>query len=242
MSVRVVPLGDSTSCGEGVGLSVEPSLTWPARLARAVPGGELRPLAAPGARVRDVLERQLARAVEAEPHLATLLIGLNDVGRGVFCAPQVGEDLLTTVRALRRTGATVLLGRLHDPTRHLPLPPRLRREARARVATVNAAVDRAAAAADVHVLDLAAVAGLEQRRAWAVDRLHPAPVAHGLMAAQAARVLAAAGLAVGPVTADPLPTRAPGPAREAWWVARHGVPWLAGHLREVVEPAVAPVR
>jgi hypothetical protein len=149
------------------------------------------------------------------------------------------------VAALRRGGATVLLGRLHDPTRHLPLPPALRSAVRARVGVVNAAVDDAVAEAgrsrrggDVHVLDLTAVRGLELRRAWAVDRLHPHAAGHGLLAAHAARVLAAAGLPVAPLQTEPLP-RAPGLPAQAWWTARHGAPWLAGHLREVVGPALA---
>ncbi len=35
MSTRLAALGDSTSCGEGVGLRVPSRLTWPARLAVA---------------------------------------------------------------------------------------------------------------------------------------------------------------------------------------------------------------
>ena len=245
MSLRVVSLGDSTSCGEGVGLSVDPALTWPARLAAALPGGELMPLATAGARVRDVRARQLAVAVDAQPHLATLLIGLNDVSRGGFDDVSVRTDLLAVVHALRLSGATVLLGRLHDPCRHLPLPAALSAAARRRVAVVNAAVDEAAdgsaqdgAGGDVHVLDLAAMPALRLRRAWAVDRVHPHGEAHGLIAVQAAQVLAAAGLPVDRVHAAGLPRHAPGLAQELWWTARHGLPWLTAHARDVALPAV----
>lgn len=245
MSLRVVSLGDSTSCGEGVGLSVDPALTWPARLAAALPGGELLPLATAGARVRDVRARQLDAAVEARPHLATLLIGLNDVSRGGFCPDAVGADLRAVVHELRLCGATLLIGRLHDPCRHLPLPPSLCAAVRRRVAVVNAAVDAAAAAAsrdgaggDVHVLDLARMPALRLRRAWAVDRVHPHGEAHGLIAAEAARVLTGAGLPVDRVHAAGLPQHAPGVAQEVWWTARHGLPWLAAHARDVVLPAV----
>lgn len=245
MSLHVVALGDSTSCGQGVGLVVDPELTWPARLARALPGGELLSLAVPGARVRDVRHRQLAVAVEARPHLATLLIGLNDVSRSSFCPDDVRADLLAAVRVLRRSGATVLLGRLHDPCRHLPLPVALRARVGERVTAVNGAVDEAVqeardgAGGDVHVLDLGRLVDLRLRRAWAVDRVHPSSGAHGFIAAEAARVLRAAGLPVAPVLPGALPTRGPGLPEQAWWTARHGLPWLAGHLREVTLPAVA---
>lgn len=244
MTVRVVALGDSLSCGEGVGLRVPLEGTWPALLAEAVPGGRLLPLAVAGARTRDVRERQLPAAIAAQPHLATLLVGLNDVSRAGWDAGRVDADLRATTRALRRTGATVLLGRLHDPGRHLPLPERVRDRVRRRVAAVNAAVDRAAAEArrgdggDVHVLDLAAVPALLVRRAWAVDRLHPGEAAHALVAAAAARVLSTAGLPVGVPAPQPLPARAPGAVRATWWASRHGGPWLAAHAREVLVPAL----
>lgn len=244
MSVQVVALGDSTSCGEGVGLSVPLHRTWPALLAAAVPGAALLPLATAGARVRDVRAVQLGPALDAEPHLATLLIGLNDVSRGGFDAVDVAADLTSVVRALRRTGATVLLGRLHDPTRHLPLPAQLGQAVRERVAAVNAAVDRAydEGAGTVHLLDLERVPGLRLRQAWAVDRLHPSEGAHVLVAGAAAAVLRDAELPVG--TPDPgrLPRRAPGRMRTTWWAARHGAPWLVGHTREVLLPALSAGR
>lgn len=248
MTLRVVSLGDSTSCGEGVGLSVPLARTWPARLAAALPGAELLPLAVAGSRVRDVRREQLPAAVDAEPHLATLLIGLNDVGRGGFRADDVDADLRAVVRGLRRCGATVLLGRLHDPCRHVPLPPWFASRVRARVAAVNAAVDRAAAEArdgdggDVHVLDLARLPELRRREAWAVDRVHPHAAAHAVVASAAARVLAASGLPVQELDAAPLPTRSPGLRDEVWWTARHGLPWLAAHTRDVLLPALAPAR
>lgn len=241
MTVLLAALGDSTSCGEGVGLSVDPARTWPARLAAALPGGELLPLAVAGARVRDVRAGQLARAVEARPHLATLLIGLNDVSRVGFGEQRFADDLDACVQGLLRCGATVLLGRLHDPTRHLPLPPALRREVQARVAAVNAVVDAVVDTArsdgGVLLLDLGGVPALQLRRAWAVDRVHPTPAAHGMLAAAAAQVLRSANLPVGVLHAEGLPDREPGAVEEAMWLARHGAPWLAAHAREVLLPA-----
>lgn len=242
MRLRVVALGDSTSCGEGVGLGVPPDRTWPALLTAAVPGGHLRSLALAGSRVRDVRLTQLPAAVALGPQLATLLIGLNDVSRGGFEPPAFAADLHAVVRGLRRTGAVVLLGRLHDPTAHLPLPPALRRAVQRRVAVVNAAVDAAAAREDALVLDLGHVPALRLRAAFDVDRLHPSPAAHVALAAAAADVLRGSGVEVGRVDAVPVGDPA-GPLRSGWWALRHGGPWLAGHGRSVVLPAaVAAVR
>lgn len=240
MTLRLVALGDSTSCGEGVGLRLPAELTWPALLAAAMPGSSLLPLAAPGARLRDVLATQVQRAAAHRPHVATLLIGLNDISRGGFDARSFAVDLRATLALLAPTEAVVLLGRLHDPARLLPLPPALKRTVQVRQAAVNAAVDAACAVGEGRVLalDLQDVAGLERRSAWEVDRLHPNRAGHALIAAAAADVLRSHGMPVAPVPVPPT-CRTPGRLDEAGWVVRSGLPWLAGHVPQVVLPAVS---
>ncbi|MBC7375800.1 MAG: SGNH/GDSL hydrolase family protein [Frankiales bacterium] len=233
--MKVVALGDSTSCGEGVGLRLAPALTWPARLAMALPDAQLQVLAAPGARVRDVLSDQAPQVAVLQPDLVTLLIGLNDVWRAGFTAGAFEADLQAVLALLRPTGAYVLLGRLPEPGRHLPLPPTLRRTVLARAAAVDAAVGRATGVA---VLDVSAVPGLRLRRAWEVDRLHPNAAGHALLAEAAARVLQRDGLPAGRVQTSALPP-APGRAHEALWLLRDGLPWLVRHLPQVLGPAMA---
>lgn len=236
MKPRIVALGDSTSCGEGVGISIPSGATWPARLAAATPGAELVPLAVAGSRLRDVREGQLTDAVRSRADVVTLLIGLNDVARGGFDAGAFRSSLHDVVGSLRSTGTILLLGRLHDVTAVLPLPPALRSAVRARTAEVNAAVD---ACLDDRVLpiDLAALPGLRMRRMWEVDRVHPNVAGHALIADAAARVLRSAGLPVGPIRQPAMPS-APGPLREARWLVRHGLPWLGAHVPQVVLPAL----
>ena len=237
--MRVASLGDSLSCGEGVGLRVPAAATWPARLTSCVRGGRLLPLAAPGSRVRDVLATQVQRAVTSEPHVVTLLIGLNDLSRSGFSPRTFAVELRAVLGLLAPTGAQVLLGRLHDPSRLVPLALPLRRVVRGRLAVVNEAVDAAASSyARVHVLDLARVGGLLDRRAWDVDRLHPNAAGHALIAAAAVEALAGLGV---PVVAAPGPAlpSAPGPVAEVQWLLRSGLPWLAGHVPSVVLPALA---
>ena len=236
MITCIAALGDSTSCGEGVGLRVPSGATWPARLTAATPGAELLPLAAPGARLRDLHAAQLPTALASGAEVVTLLIGLNDISRAGFDRHAFAAELADVVVALRATGAVLLLGRLHDATAVLPLPPGLRDAVRTRTAQVNQAVD-ACAGERVHLLDLAAVPGLRMRRAWEVDRVHPNVAGHALIAQAAARVLRAAGCRIGPVRQPRLPA-APGPVEQAQWLLRHGLPWLGDHLPQVVLPAV----
>ncbi len=231
--VRVVALGDSISCGEGVGVRVPLTATWPALLTAGLPGAELTPLARPGARARDLVLHQLTPAIAARPQLATLLVGLNDVLRSSSC--DVEDDLEQVVSALRSIGAVVLAVRLHDPVTQLRLPAPLCRALRRRVAAVNEALDRVAARHGAQLLDLADVPGLRRREAWAADRLHPGPAGHRAIAAAAG---AALGLAPG--APDP-PDHAPGRFDEVAWVVRHGLPYAAVHGRRML-PGVLSLR
>lgn len=236
MTTRLVSLGDSFSCGQGVGLSVPPASTWPALLARALPRCEHTPLAVAGSRVRDVRRGQLPAALAARPTVATVLIGLNDVCRSDFDPKSFRTDLTAVTGELRAAGARVLLGRLHDPCRQLPVPARLARTVRDRLSVANAAVDALAGLPGVHAFDLAAVPALRLRAAWSVDRVHPTAVAHVHVATAAARALRSAGVRLRVPEAPPVQVAAPTTGATAWWLARHGLPWVATHLRDVAVP------
>ncbi len=234
----LVALGDSFTCGEGVGVRVQSTQTWPAVLAYH---GGLRamPLAAPGAGVRDVREHQLPEAPEAR--VATVLIGLNDVCRGRFHAEQFHDDLGAVVDGLRRRAHIVLLGRLHDPAQFLRLPRRLRRIVRSRVRGVNFAVDASADSSRVAVLDLARVPALRMRCAWAADGVHPNAYGHAALASAAAGVLDAGGHRF---VSPQLPPAQPATTalQHARWLVRHGAPYIVSHSRVFARPVAEALR
>ncbi len=236
----VVALGDSFTCGEGVGVRVDPEDTWVAVLARALPAGRLVRLAVPGARVADVRTGQLPLVPDGAD-VATLLVGLNDVARSGFDAAAVGADLLDTVAALRSRADDVLLGRLHDAGALLPLPARVARATRGRIEQVNAAVDEASRWPGVCVLDLRRVPALARPGGWSVDRIHPGPAGHRGMAAAAIGALRNAGRH--PVTPIDEVVVPPGssPTARGWWAVRHGLPYATGHLREIGAPVASAV-
>ena len=235
----VAALGDSLTCGEGVGVRVAAERTWAAQLAACLPDGRLTSHARPGARVADVLAEQLPRVAEAD--VATLVVGLNDVARAGFDGPVVRRDLHEAVGALSERARTVLVGRLHDPCSVMWLPAPLRRLVRARVAEVNAAVDEVAGRHAVRVLDLRTVGPLRDRAGWAVDRVHPNDSGHVALAVEAARVLRDAGWPVEQVVAAGAP-RAVSRAARAWWCATRGAPYLLTHAGEFGRPALSALR
>lgn len=236
---RVVALGDSFSCGEGVGVRVEAHRTWVARLARRLPGGTLTSLAEPGARFADIRVRQLPAAPAAD--LVTVLAGLNDVARSGFDASKVRADLLAAVDTLTSRETPVLLGRLHDPSRPLSLPWPLYRLVRNRIAQLNAAVDEAAAHPGVLVLDLATVPALAEPAGWAVDRVHPSVAGHAAVADRAACLLRGLGWPVLDEPAEALPRAEPRLAR-LHWCAVHGLPYAVRHGGDFAVPLLTAWR
>jgi lysophospholipase L1-like esterase len=235
---RLVALGDSFSCGEGVGVRVPFDQTWTALLGAALPGASMTSFAAPGARIRDVRHDQVPRVIS--PTVVTVLVGLNDVARSGFDAATVRRDLISVAENLNGVADIVLFGRLHDPMRMLRLPAPIRRLAQARIAVVNAAVDEAGQLPRVHILDLDQVGALRLPAAWAVDRVHPSAAGHAALARAGAAVLGANGHSVESI-ALLAPTRAATQRDRMFWLAAHGMPYLARNLRALGTPALESV-
>ena len=234
---RLVSLGDSFSCGEGVGLVLAPERIWVALLARSL-GLTPMPLACAGATVAQVQQVQLPRALAAGPvDVATVFVGPNDLFAAGFDVDEIGRRYRVIVDALARTHGLVIVGRWHDPLRLYPLPDWLRRGLTRRLELLNAAIVAAAESARVgrvQVFDLAAVPELSDRASWAVDRVHPSAYGHRVLA-DAARMIAAP---------DQRPELPPTPVvrtsgwDECRWWCRHGAPWMLKRLGPLAVPIV----
>ncbi len=238
----VCVLGDSLTCGRGVGVRVPDEQTWPALLARSTPGIEVRSLAAAGARIADVRQMQLPRvaAEQARDAVIVLIAGLNDICRAGFDEDRIRQELSLTVSTAQGWGAAVVLGRLHDPATVLGLRGRLRAAIARRLAVVNDAVDAAAdGGTEVRVLDLAQVPVLASRGGWAADRIHPSPAGHRGIACAAGELLHAAGLAPPSRLARPRPASGASHLQTAWWALRHGLPYGITHMADFGPPVVA---
>ena len=241
--MRLVSLGDSFSCGEGVGLRIDLPQTWVGLLASALPDCRWADLAVAGATVGDVRAEQLPVALAHRPDLVTLLVGLNDVVRAGFEPAQVAEHLSAVVETLLASGAAVLLVRLHDPGAMLPIPQQLtgplRRGLAVRVGVLQATVDGLADRPGVHVLDLADVPGLGNAAGWATDRIHPSAIGHRDIAVEASKLLRRAGRTVMPLASAAHGSGGPSAAAQLRWFVAHGLPWTASHARSVALPLLA---
>ncbi|MFI0826947.1 SGNH/GDSL hydrolase family protein [Streptomyces roseolus] len=235
--LRFVVLGDSFS--EGVGDRVGGVWRgWAELLAAGLAGPgqriEYANLAVSGALSADVAEKQAPRAVALRPHLASVVVGVNDTLRHTFDIGLFARRLDRVLAALDAAGAVLLTACLPDPGRMLGLPGPLARPLARRRTSVNAVVHALSArhgAAHVHLADPAWTA---DRRLWSADRLHPGERGHRAVAGAFHRVLAERGLARGPApspeASEPPPTR----ADTALWLATAGTGWVLRRSRDLL--------
>jgi len=223
---RIVTLGDSITLGLGDPVPGGGWRGWACHLAAGLPRPELHNLAVNGAQAKHVERDQLPSALLLRPHVASVVIGINDTLRAGFDPVRTGQATARTVAALTAQGATVLTMRLPDPAQMFGLPPALARPLSRRMRAVNAELDRIAAHYGTVHWDASTDPETYDRRNWSVDRLHPNERGHRLIACRLWDRLAAAGV---PVAARPAaePTGVPPTRRDDLrWMATKGTSWV----------------
>ncbi|MFJ3927755.1 SGNH/GDSL hydrolase family protein [Streptomyces sp. NPDC090022] len=234
--LRYVALGDSQTEGVGDGDDVVGLRGFADRLAEGLaahrPGVRYANLAVRGRLAGQVRAEQLAPALALRPGLATVVAGVNDVLRPRFDADEVAGHLEAMFAALTAQGARVATVTFPDIAMITPVA----RPLGPRVVALN---ERIREAADRHGVAVAECAGhpvVTDRRLWAADRLHAAPLGHERIAAALADALGLPGsdgtwtlpLPGGPVA---VPTGWRMAVDEARWVASFLGPWLGRRLR-----------
>jgi len=191
---RYVALGDSTTEGfrDPIAGVTEPLLGWADRLAMILDGNaRLRDehfaytnLAARGRRIRHVVADQVPRAIELQADLVSIVIGGRDLMTAQGDPDELASEVESGVRAIRATGADVLLATCFDPRFGFFLKP-----LRDRAAVYNANLWSIARNHGTFTLDLWGARELQAPAMWAEDRVHLAPAGHRLLACKAAHSL-----------------------------------------------------
>jgi lysophospholipase L1-like esterase len=235
--IRYAALGDSITLGLGDRMPDGTWRGWASLLAQALaePGGvRLRNLATTGARAADVAADQLLAALALRPHLASVIVGVNDTLRNRFDLAATGRALSTTIAALAGSGALVLTIRLPDPGRMLGMPNALARPLGRRIRAINAVTDALAVRYRTVHFNADGNPSVYDRRMWSVDRLHPAERGHRLIAHAYATSLIDRGFPVRSVPglepSNPDPTR----LAQLWWLATRGSRWIADRATDLV--------
>ena len=228
---RYVAIGDSSTEGlldlDDQGEMHGWSFRLAGRIAAAQGGLLYANLAARGATTRQIVTRQLDRALAMQPDLATVFSGTNDVISRRFEVREFAGDVRAIQRSLRGAGATVLTFTLPDLTPLLPLA----RAIAPRIREMNDAVRAACAETGTLLLDFAQLPLATDPRLWDEDRIHANAAGHERIAAALAHALGLPG--ANDDWRQPLPPLArPGPLAVAWgeirWWLRHYVPWIVG--------------
>ena len=176
-AIKVALLGDSAAAGYGVERVVE---TTGALLASGVAEKadrrvHLRSYAFVGARSSDLVG-QIDRALPTEPHLAVILVGVNDVTHSVLPSQSV-RHLSEAVRRLRDAGVEVVVGTCPDLGTVKPIAPPLKQVGRAWSHRLAAAQTIAVVEEGGRTVSLASILGPEFEAAPAIlfgpDRFHP---------------------------------------------------------------------
>ncbi|MCX5224936.1 SGNH/GDSL hydrolase family protein [Streptomyces sp. NBC_00233] len=228
-TVRFVVLGDSLS--EGVGDRVDGAWRgWAPLLADglAAEGQDTAflNLAVSGALSGDVADRQAPRALAFRPHLASVVVGVNDTLRRTFDIGVLARHLGRVCADLDSAGAVLLTACLPDPGRMLGLPPPLARPLARRQRSVNAVVHALSARYGAVHLHLADDSWTEDRTLWSADRLHPGERGHRAVAEGFHRLLADRGLAHGARPAREPAQPPPSRAEAVFRLATAGTGWL----------------
>lgn len=175
---RYVALGDSFT--EGMNdLGPDGRLRgWADRLAEAIderqPGLRYANLAVRGAKVSDVVTRQLPRAVGLGPDLTTVAIGVNDMLRPRFSLTAAVTGVETTVAAMRAAGSEVLLVAFGDPRRR----SRALGSIAERIRHYDDHLHRIANRFDAKIVDYWGAQCFDDDRLWSPDRLHLSSLGH----------------------------------------------------------------
>lgn len=238
--VRFAAMGDSVTHGIGDPL-YDGCRGWARILAGAMLEAHdvsLCNVARPGASAADVRSVQLPDALDHRPHLASLIVGLNDAMRSSWNANQVRADLLHAAESLAAQGVLLLTVRFHDHSRVLRLPHFLARPVRQRIDVLNEIYDEIHERFDSVQVDLTRHPGVYDREFWSIDRLHPSELGHRALAEEFAAVLESRGLSfAGPgLDLDGLDVTR---WDEIRWLVSMVVPWLGRRVSDLAPVAAA---
>lgn len=230
---RYVAVGDSFT--EGIG-DPEPQSPggfrgWADRVAEVLAAGtkdfSYANLAVRGKLIQQIIDDQIAPALELRPDLITISAGGNNIIRPGSDPDAVAAKLDDAVARLKADGATVVVFTGPD----IAGTPILK-STRGKVAIFNENVHTVALRNGAIVADMWALRELGDPRMWAPDRLHFSPVGHNTIAKMVLETLGVEN-DLEPFVPEPLPVVPWHQARaeDLVWAREHFAPWIVRRLR-----------
>lgn len=187
--LRIVALGDSSLTGPGL---PEIDSIWIRRIARSHAGRhhvELISLAVGGAKAQDVVEGQLAEAIDLAADIAVVSVGANDAIRGVTVSRYLSSMHHILEHLEEVSGAIMVVG-MGDLGSIPRLPSTLRPYLTRRGRRFNAAATRAVAShprtIKMYTEGRMTSAFRDDLSMWAADQFHGSDDGHRVFAEEAA--------------------------------------------------------
>lgn len=183
-NLRIVAIGDSSVYGVGdIGEnSQDQGYGWAARFAHDLSAKRFINLGTNGARANDVITKQLSAALAMRPDIALLCVGGNDVLRNNFNPTSVALSMLKIVEEFENIGTYVVILGLHDPSKVTPAPSAIKKVLMQRVLQINVAINWVGIKTNAFILETINRENIYQKSNWHIDRMHPSPKGHQLIA------------------------------------------------------------
>ena len=190
----------------------------------------------PGAKSTEVKDAQLPQALNVEPDICAVIVGGNDLLRNGFDPALLHKNLIETCLELFSKGSEILMVQLHDPGELLRIPTLLKRVLRRRVDSVNSVYESVARELDVLLIRTREIPDVHNLRNWHIDRMHPGPFGHQLLAREMAIALRKRGWNVSlPLVKE---EKCAAKSARVIWLIRNGLPWFLKRSVDLLPVAI----
>ena len=223
--VRFTVIGDSAAFGTGDTDKLGNPRGWGYYLSQVFQDScEYLNFSRPGAKSAEVKDVQLPRALESAPDICAVIVGGNDMLRNGFDPAALYENISQTCSELLERGAQIMIVELHDPGEILRVPRLLKRVIRRRVNSVNAIYYQIAGELDLILIRTRNIPQVHDLANWHIDRMHPGPRGHRLLAREMACELRARGWRMD--LPDSQISEQCSQRSKIWWLLCNGAPWF----------------
>jgi len=220
-----VVLGDSAAYGTGDEIKSGQFRGWAGFLADAFQEGcDYFNYSRPGAKSSEVLAIQLPKALRQNPDICAVIVGGNDLLRNNFDPVLLYNNLRSCCQQLLAMGSEIIMVELHDPNQLLKLPKLMRQVLGRRVNAVNAVYRKVALEFEIVTVKTRAINNVHDRKNWHIDRMHPGPQGHFMLARNIADQLRKRGWAISMPYQLTITHRSR--SEKITWLLRNGTPWF----------------
>jgi lysophospholipase L1-like esterase len=220
-----VVLGDSAAYGTGDEIKAGQFRGWAGFLADAFQEGcDYFNYSRPGAKSTEVVATQLPKALRQNPDICAVIVGGNDLLRNNFDPVLLYNNLRSCCQQLLAMGSEIIMVELHDPNQLLKLPKLMRQVLSRRVNAVNAVYRKVALEFEIVTVKTRAINNVHDRKNWHIDRMHPGPQGHFMLARNIADQLRKRGWAISMPYQLTLTHRSR--SEKITWLLRNGTPWF----------------